>query len=327
MGIFTDRSKAKIKELGFKPKILFTEGWNKEIQTAAKFLMIENVVEPIILLRDEKDLNDEIKDVNKIIISKENLESYAEYFYELRKNKGVTIEDAKTLSVQPHYFSTLLLKKGDVDGVVCGIEYTTKDTLRAALQIIKPKKGGKLVTSAMMMERDENLMVLGDCSLALNPNSEELAEITKQLVLFSKNVLGCKNLNTAMLSYSTNGSGAGESVDKVKKAYEIVKNDEEIKAINANIYGEIQFDAAYVDAVRHKKATNNTWESRANIYVFPNLDAGNIGYKIVERCGNFLAIGPVILGLDKPMNDLSRGASAQSVIEIAYITASQVESK
>lgn len=327
MGVFTDRSKEKIKELGFKPKILFTEGWNKEIQTAAKFLMIENVVEPILLLKNKNDLNDDIKDIKKIIISDENLEEFAEFFYELRKNKGVTIEEARTLSVQPHYFSTLLLKKDIVDAVVCGIEYTTKDTLRAALQIIKPKKGGKIVTSAMMMERDQNLMVLGDCSLALNPNAEELAEITKQLVLFAKKVLGCKNLNTAMLSYSTNGSGAGESVEKVRKAYEIVKQDEEIKAINANIYGEIQFDAAYVDAVRAKKAPNNTWDSRANIYVFPNLDAGNIGYKIVERCGNFLAIGPVILGLDKPMNDLSRGATAQSVIEIAYITASQVEKK
>lgn len=325
MGIFAERSKSKIKSLNKKPKILFTEGWNKEIQTAAKFLLAEDIIEPILLLRNDNDLNDDIKDISKIIIGNENLNEYAEYFYELRKNKGASLEDAKTLSRQPHYFSTLLLKKEIVDGVVCGIEYTTKDTLRAALQIIKQKEGGKIVTSAMMMERDDNLMVLGDCSLALNPNPEELAEITKKLILFSKNVLGCGNLNTAMLSYSTNGSGAGESVDKVKKAYEIVKDDAELKSIGANIYGEIQFDAAYVEAVRSKKAPNNTWDKKANIYVFPNLDAGNIGYKILERCANFLAIGPVILGLDKPMNDLSRGASAQSVIEIAYITASQIE--
>lgn len=327
MGIFTDRSKSKIKGLGIKPKILFTEGWNKEIQTAAKFLMIENIIEPILLLKNKNELTEEIKDIKKIVIENENKDDYINYFYELRKAKGITIEDAKKSALEPHYFSTLLLKKGVVDGVVCGIEYTTKDTLRAALQIIKPKKGGKIVTSAMMMERDDNLMVLGDCSLALNPNSEELAEITKQLVLFSRNVLDCQNLNTAMLSYSTNGSGAGESVDKVRKAYEIIKEDKELNDIGANIYGEIQFDAAYVDAVRKKKAPNNTWNKKANIYVFPNLDAGNIGYKILERCGNFLAIGPVILGLDKPMNDLSRGASAQSVIEIAYITASQVEKK
>lgn len=324
MGIFTERAKEKIHNLTTKPRILFTEGWNPEIQKAANFLKIENIIEPILLLRDKNDLNPKIESISNIIIDQTEKNIYIDYFFELRKNKGITYEQAKDMALQPHYFSTLLLKRDEVNGVVCGIEYTTKDTLRAALQIIKAKKECKLVTSAMMMERNEELMVLGDCSLSLNPNAEELAEITKQLVLFAKQTLSCSNLNTAMLSYSTNGSGAGESVDKVKKAFEIVSRDPDILKTKANIYGEMQFDAAYVDAVRVKKAKNNTWDKKANIYVFPNLDAGNIGYKILERCGNYLAIGPVILGLEKPMNDLSRGASAQSIIEIAYITASQI---
>lgn len=327
MGVFADRAKAKIKVFPNKPKILFTEGWNEEIQKAANFLKIDDLIEPVLLLRDKNDLNEKIKNLNTIIISEIDKEKYSNYFYELRKSKGVSIEEATKYAIQPHYISTLLLKEGTVDGVVCGIEYTTKDTLRAALQIIKTRQGCKLVTSAMMLERDGNLMVFGDCSLALNPSSEELAEITKELMLFSKNVLSCSNLNTAMLSYSTAGSGAGESVDKVKKAYELTQQMPELADYKDKIYGEIQFDAAFVETVRTKKAKDCKWNSRANIFVFPTLDAGNIGYKIAERCGNFLAIGPVILGLDKPMNDLSRGASAQSVIEIAYITASQIENK
>lgn len=324
MGIFTERAKSKIDNLTIKPRILFTEGWNKEVQKAAKFLKIENIIEPVLLLRDKNDLNKEIESISSIIINETDKNQYIDYFYELRKNKGITRDQAKEIALQPNYFSTLLLKRDEVHGVVCGIEYTTKDTLRAALQIIKAKQDCKLVTSAMMMERNGDLMVLGDCSLSLNPNAEQLAEITKQLVLFAKETLSCNNLNTAMLSYSTNGSGAGESVDKVREAFEIVSKDPDILNTKANIYGEIQFDAAYVDAVRIKKAKDITWDKKANIYVFPNLDAGNIGYKILERCGNYLAIGPVILGLAKPMNDLSRGASAQSVIEIAYITASQI---
>ena len=325
MGVFADRAKTKISTFSRKPKILFTEGWNEEIQKAANFLKIENLVEPILLLRNKNDLNDKIKSLETIVISDIDQKKYGNYFYELRKSKGITIEEANKSALEPHYMSTLLLKEGTVDGVVCGIEYTTRDTLRAALQIIKTRPGGKIVTSAMMLEHNDILMVFGDCSLALNPTSEELAEITKELIYFSKDVLSCTNLNTAMLSYSTNGSGSGESVDKVRKAYEITKTMPELQQFKDQIFGEIQFDAAFVDAIRQKKAKDLSWKSRANIYVFPNLDAGNIGYKIAERCGNFLAIGPVILGLDKPMNDLSRGASAQSVIEIAYITASQVE--
>ncbi len=164
------------------------------------------------------------------------------------------MEDAQKLAVQPHYISALMLKLGEADGCICGIEYSTKDTLRAALQIVKPRPGSKIVTSAMILEKGDDILVFGDISLALNTNSEELASITKEVVSFAHDSLGCHNLNTAMLSYSTRGSGAGESVDKVRQAYEIVSQDKDLINMGAKIFGEIQFDAAYTDKVRAKKA-------------------------------------------------------------------------
>ena len=325
MGIVLKCSKNKIPQIGFKPTILFTEGWNSEIQSATAVLISEGLIEPMIILRKKSEDKENISHIKKFIIEGSNLEVYAQKLYELRKNKGLSIEDARNLVEKPNYLSAMMLKMDEVHGVVCGIEYTTKDTLRPALQIIKSSKSSKIITSAIIFERNEELLVFGDCSLILDPTSEELAEITKELILFTKNSLCTKHLTTAMLSYSTNGSGFGPSVDKVKKAYEIVKEKPELK--NFNIYGELQFDAAYVNSIRSKKASDCKWENNANIFVFPNLDSGNIGYKILERTGGFLAVGPIIIGLDKPMNDLSRGASTASVVAIAYVTASQIRKK
>lgn len=325
MGIVLNCSKNKILEIEFKPIILFAEGWNSEIQSAAAVLKSEGLIEPMIILRTKAENKENIKGIKKFIIEGANLEFYAQKLYELRKHKGITIEDAWKLVQEPNYLSAMMLKLDEVDGVVCGIEYTTKDTLRPALQIIKASKDSKIITSVTILERNEELLVFGDCSLILDPTSEELAEITKELIFFTSHSLCTKHLTTAMLSYSTNGSGAGPSVDKVKKAYELVKQKPELA--NFKIYGELQFDAAYVNSVRTKKASSCKWENNANIFVFPNLDSGNIGYKILERTAGFLAVGPVIIGLDKPMNDLSRGASASSVVAIAYVTASQVRKR
>lgn len=325
MSILANRLKQKILAKQGKIKILLTEGWNQEIQKAASFLHSEGLIEPIVLLRTKNESTSLVQNIQKIIIDELDISKYQDLFYELRKNKGISKEQAQELAKQPNYLSALLLKNGDIDGVICGIEYSTKDTLRAALQIIKKNPDSEIVTSAMMLECDNELLIFGDISLTLNPNDHELASITKEIVKFAKDVIGFENLNTAMLSYSTIGSGAGESVDKVRKAYELVKGDEHFKTYNANVYGEIQFDAAYVDSVRKKKAPNCPWDKKPNIFIFPNLDAGNIGYKILERCAGYSAVGPVVIGLDKPMNDLSRGATANSVVEISYITASQVK--
>lgn len=325
MEIFVDRSKLKIKKLNFKPIILFAEGWNQKIQTASIILQSESYLEPMIILKTRSELNNNIIDIKHFIIEENDLENYALKLFEIRKSKGITIEQARDLVKEPNYLATMMLKMEEVDGVVCGIEYTTKETLRPALQIIKAKESSKIITSAIIFEREEEVLIFGDCSLVLDPTSEELAEITKEIMIFAHDTLSCQNMNTAMLSYSTTGSGSGKSVDKVRDAYEIVKRMPEIT--NYSVYGEIQFDAAYVNSVREQKAPDCQWEKKPNIYIFPNLDAGNIGYKILERCGNYFSIGPIIVGLDKPMNDLSRGASAASIVSIAYITAAQIKIK
>lgn len=325
MSTLADRSKANLQNRTHKARILFTEGWNLDIQRAAGFLAVEGLLEPVVILRTASETTHLLDNVEKIILDEIDKQKYIDKFYELRKEKGATMEDAQKIAIEPNYISALMLKLGEADGCICGIEYSTKDTLRAALQIVKPRPGCKIVTSAMILEKGDEILIFGDISLSLNPNSEELASITKEVVLFAHDALGCENLNAAMLSYSTRGSGAGESVDKVKHAYEIVSKDQTLIDMGAKIFGEIQFDAAYTDKVRAKKAPDAPWDAKPAIYIFPTLDAGNIGYKIMERVAGYNAVGPVILGLDKPMNDLSRGASTHSVIGIAYITASQVK--
>ncbi|MGL4768930.1 MAG: phosphotransacetylase [Mycoplasmoidaceae bacterium] len=325
MSKFIECAKSKFLNSKNKPIILFAEGWNNEIKSACSVLKMEGLIEPMIILRTKEEDSISLNNIKKVIIEKIDIKKYGQKLYELRKHKGLTLESAMELSKQPNFLSALMVKLGEVDGVVCGIEYTTKDTLKAALQVIKTAPDSEIVTSAILFEKDDDLLIFGDCSLVLNPTSQELAYITKGLIKFASRSLCCSNLNTAMLSYSTNGSGFGESVDKVKKAYEIVKLMPEIK--ENQVYGEIQFDAAYVNAIRKKKAPNCPMTLRPNIFVFPNLDAGNIGYKILERCGHYLTIGPIIVGLDKPMNDLSRGASVESVVAIAYITAAQALKK
>ncbi len=325
MSALIQKIKTIVQKKGRAVKILFTEGWNTDIQTAASTLAQEGIVKPVILIHNEQEIKHQLKDVEILNIEKLDLTKYKNLLLELRKAKGLTEEEASKLVIQPNYLSALMLKLGEVDGCVCGIEYSTKDTLRAALQVVKKAPDANIVTSLMVMEKELESVIFADISLNLNPNAEELANITKEVVKFAHYSLECTNLNTAMLSYSTRGSGAGESVDKVKQAFDIVSQDATMKEINANIFGEIQFDAAYVPKIRNKKAPDAPWTDNPMIYIFPTLDAGNIGYKIMERCGGFSAVGPIIVGLEKPMNDLSRGASVSSVVDIAYITAAQAK--
>jgi phosphate acetyltransferase len=193
-------------------------------------------------------------DLAHLIIDETDLNKYSHLLYELRKAKGLTIEQAQQLVKQPNYLATLIVKNNDADGEICGIDYTTKDTLKPALQIIKTTPNSKLVTSAFILEKNDELYVFGDCAINLYPTSEELANITKMIALFAHDTAGIIDVRTAMLSYSTVGSGTGESVDKVKAAYELIKNDEELKTKNIQIFGEIQFDAAFVPEVMKKKA-------------------------------------------------------------------------
>lgn len=312
----------KIQQSGLTPKIILAEGWSKYVQEAANNLAETQIVKPVLIFRTKSEIPANLNPtIQRIIIETIDLNKYANSLYEIRKNKGMTLDVALKEVQKPNVLAALLVKLNEADGEVCGKEYATKDTLKPALQIIKTSPTEKIVSSAFVMEKDDERLVFADCAININPTSEELVEIAKGAIRFSKEVLMSESTNTALLSYSTLGSGIGESVDKVRKAYEIIKSDASIS--NVQVCGEMQFDAAYVDEVRKQKAPNLGWSTKANIYIFPNLDSGNIGYKIAQRLGGYEAIGPILIGLAKPVNDLSRGASVKEIIDVAIITGAQ----
>lgn len=312
----------KIQQSGLTPKIILAEGWSKYVQEAANNLAETQIVKPVLIFRTKSEIPANLNPtIQRIIIETIDLNKYANSLYEIRKNKGMTLDVALKEAQKPNVLAALLVKLNEADGEVCGKEYATKDTLKPALQIIKTSPTEKIVSSAFVMEKDDERLVFADCAININPTSEELVEIAKGAIRFSKEVLMSESTNTALLSYSTLGSGIGESVDKVRKAYEIIKSDASIS--NVQVCGEMQFDAAYVDEVRKQKAPNLGWSTKANIYIFPNLDSGNIGYKIAQRLGGYEAIGPILIGLAKPVNDLSRGASVKEIIDVAIITGAQ----
>ncbi|MDE5949344.1 MAG: phosphotransacetylase [Malacoplasma sp.] len=324
MGIIENIKKG-VSNLGYKPTIVYAEGWNKTIQDAALQIKKEGVIEPILIFRTNSELStfNNSLNVQTIVVESSDLSKYENLLFELRKEKGLTLDEAKKLTKEPNYLASLIVKSNENYGAICGIEYTTKDTLRAALQVIKAKKGS-IVNSIMILEKPGKSIFASDIGLVIDPSAEELAKIVHNSVDFIVNTLKIQNNNVAMLSFSTNGSGAGESVDKVKKAYEIYKTNFEQNP-HANVYGEIQFDAAVVESIRKKKSPNCTWTSDANVFIFPNLDAGNISYKILQRYAGFEPTGPIIIGLDKPVNDLSRGAGLHEVVSLSYVTALQTK--
>lgn len=321
-----DSIKKEIALFDQKPTIVFAEGWNKTIQEAGLLLKKEKLINPILIFRTNEELKqfNNIENIETFVIENNDISHYSNLLYELRKNKGLTMQEAQKLATQPNYLATLMIKEKNDWGVVCGIEYTTRDTLRAALQVIKPKPGTKIVSSMMILEKGDKTIFMSDIGLSINPTSEELAAIVDNTVNFVVNKLKLWNNNVAMLSYSTNGSGSGESVDKVKNAYNFYKQNYEQNP-NANVYGEIQFDAAVDKTIRSKKCPDNTWKDDANVFIFPNLDAGNIGYKMLQRYAGYEPTGPIILGLDKPVNDLSRGAGLYEVVSLSYVTALQTK--
>ncbi len=318
---FVDSLKTKLEQCSNKPRIVYAEGWDANIFEAAKQLKQSNIIIPVLIFRTRNEVFNDINGIEYVVIDEMDLSKYENFLYDLRKAKGLTIDQAKTLVRQPNYLASLMVKLQEVDGEICGIQYSTKDTLKPALQIIKTAPGAKLVTSAFVLEKGEDRYIFGDCAINIYPDAEQLANITLMISQFAKDVVGFENLKVAMLSYSTDGSGAGESVDKVKKAFELVQSDPASKQFE--IHGEIQFDASFVPQVMHKKAKTLNWDTNAKIYVFPNIDAGNIGYKIAQRMGGYDAIGPVLIGLDLPVNDLSRGASTNDVVKLSYITGYQ----
>ena len=260
----------------------------------------------------------------------ENYEKYAQLLYELRKNKGMTIEQAKELVLNPVYFGILMVKDEETkaDGLVSGAVHSTADTLRPALQILKTAPDTKLVSAFFVMvvpdcEYGENgTFIFGDAGLNENPNPDQLSEIA---ISSSKSFtqLVQKEPKVAMLSYSSHGSAHSELTEKVIEATKLLKEKEP----NLIADGELQLDAAIIPEVAASKTPTSPLKGEANVLIFPNLDAGNIGYKLVQRLGKAEAYGPLCQGIAKPVNDLSRGCSAEDIAGVIAITAVQAQNK
>lgn len=311
-----------IKSSGIKPKIVFAEGDNAYILQAIQ--QIKNDIEPVLIFKAKKDIPVNCE-FTTIAIDSVNLSKYANLLVELRKHKGMTLEQANQLVKCPNYLASLIVKCNEADGEICGIDYTTADTLRPALQILKTAPGAKIVSSVFILEKNDDLSIFSDCAININPDAQSLANMTEMACDFVKNVLCVNKPKAALLSYSTCGSGKGEDVDKVKQAFELIKQNP--NNTQYDIFGEMQFDAAYDDRVRAKKAKTCAWTCKPDIFMFPNINAGNIGCKIAQRMGGYDAFGPILVGLAAPVNDLSRGATVQDIIGVAYITAAQIVSK
>ena len=288
----------------------------------------------IILVGDESEINKIANDNNidikdtKIINPKtsEKYNEYVEKFYELRKAKGMTEEEAKEKMLDPVFFGMMIVKNGDADGLVSGAAHSTSDTLRPALQILKTAPGTKLVSAFFLMVvpdceyGESGVFVFSDCGLNQNPDTESLAEIAKSSA-DSFELLTGKQSKIGMLSYSSFGSAKGEEIDKVSNAVKIAKE----RYPELKIDGEMQLDAAIVPEVAKSKAPNSEVAGKCNTLIFPDLQAGNIGYKLVQRLGKAEAYGPICQGIAKPVNDLSRGCTSEDIVGVVAITSVQAQ--
>lgn len=252
--------------------------------------------------------------------SYEEMDAMAEALYEIRKSKGMTLEQARETCLQANYFGTMLVKMGKADALLGGATYSTADTVRPALQIVKTKPGKKIVSSCFILVRESatdgnTVLAMGDCAINIKPTEDELAEIAVECAECAK-IFGI-DPKVGFLSYSTLGSGKGEDVDKMREAAAKAKK----MAPELPIIGEVQFDAAVSPRVARTKCPDSNVAGSVNTFIFPDINAGNIGYKIAQRLGHFDAYGPIMLGLNAPINDLSRGCNAQEVYSMAIITA------
>lgn len=325
MDLFTNL-KNKIK--GKDKAIVFPEGEDARVLGAALRLAQEGILRPIVLGNESKikELAHELgKDVlaNVTLIDPEkypqkNFDEMVQKFVERRKGKN-TEEQAREWLKDVNYFGTMLVFLHKADGLVSGAVHATSDTVRPALQIIKTKPGLKKTSGAFIMTRDDGseTYVFADCAINIDPSAEDLAEIAVTSAETAR--LFDIDPKVAMLSFSTKGSAKGEQVDKVVKATEIAHK----KAPALPLDGELQFDASFVPTVAKQKAPGSNVAGHATVFVFPELQSGNIGYKIAQRFGGFEAIGPVLQGLNEPVSDLSRGCNEQDVYNVAIMTAAQ----
>ena len=319
---------AMIKQLKKNPKtIVFTEGSDPRILEAASRLLASSFLTPI-LLGNEDEVQDAAEEAGynirgAQILDPENydkMDEMVEAFCELRKSKGMTPEKALPILKQGNYFGTMLVKMGIADCLLGGATYSTADTVRPALQIIKTKPGNSIVSSCFILVRpsatgENEVVAMADCAINIHPSEDELVEICGETIECAK-VFGV-DPKVAFLSFSTNGSAKDADVTKMHNAAQKAKE----KYPEVPIDGEIQFDAAVSPRVAETKVPGWKAAGHANTFIFPDINAGNIGYKIAQRFGNFDAYGPILLGLNAQINDLSRGCNALEVYSMAIITA------
>ena len=308
-----------------KRTIVLPEGEDPRTIEAAKKIVAEGLAN-LVILGDPAKIDVE----GATVIDPKTAEKHDEYaakFAELRAKKGVTLPEAMEQMNDATYFGTMMVKMGDADGLVSGACHSTAITLRPALQILKTAPGTKLVSAFFIMctntpeYGDDGTLLFADCGLNINPNAEELSEIALASAESWKAFMPGREPKVAMLSFSTMGSAKGDVPTKVQQATELANEKNPELALD----GDLQLDAALVQSVADLKAPNSSVAGNANILVFPDLEAGNIGYKLVQRFGGAEAYGPVLQGIAKPVNDLSRGCSADDIVGVVAITAVQAQ--
>ncbi|MBC1284295.1 phosphate acetyltransferase [Listeria booriae] len=313
----------KAQVTGKNLRIVLPEGEDARIVGAAAELLKDGIVTPI-LLGDKEAIAATAKELQVSLdgiaihepATDPLFDELVAAFIERRKGKA-TEEDARKILVDPNYFGTMLVYTGKADGLVSGAAHSTADTVRPALQIIKTKPGISKVAGAMIMVRDDEKYVFSDVAINIAPEAQDLAEnaiVSAQ----TASVFGI-DPRVAMLSFSTKGSAKSAETEKVAEATALAKE----KAPDLVLDGEFQFDAAFVPSVAASKAPDSVLKGDANVFIFPSLEAGNIGYKIAQRLGNFEAVGPILQGLNAPVNDLSRGCNTKDVYNLTLITAAQ----
>lgn len=325
-----------IKELAKSDprRIVLPEGSEDRTLIAASIINAENIAK-VILIGNEKEISDKAEKLDISVSGIEvqdpetsiKTEIFAHEFLELRKSKGISEEKALEMVRDPMYYAAMMLKMNFADGMVSGAVHTTGDLLRPALQIIKTAPGSAIVSSFFVMIMkdksfgEDGLMLFADCAVNPNPNPQELASIAISTAESARKLCGIEP-RVAMLSFSTMGSAQHELVEKVRDAAKIARN----LRPDLEIEGEMQADAALVEKVAKKKAPGSKVAGSANVLIFPDLQSGNIGYKLVERLAGAMAVGPVCQGFAKPVNDLSRGCSVEDIVNVVAITAVQAQS-
>ncbi len=326
----------KSKAASLKKTIVLCEGEDKRVVEAAAKITEEGIAK-IVLIGNEEECKKVAPGVNLSGITlidpltSEKTPEYAKILYEARKTKGMTEEQAKEQAKDRTMFGALMLKAGDVDGYVSGACHSTANTLRPGLQVVKTAPGIKTVSSCFIMiapqkheYNPDGVAVFADCAINIEPTAEQLADIAVSSAKTAKAIAGIEP-RVAMLSFSTKGSGNDDkftqTVPKVQQAVQLAKQ----MAPELALDGEFQFDAAVAPEVGQLKAPGSKVAGHANVFVFPNINAGNIGYKIAQRFGGYMAIGPVCQGFARPLNDLSRGCSVEDIVATVAVTALQAE--